>query len=159
MPRLMQALAAGLACLVATGLACGDSTAPPNPSWDGGWSVTTSTLDAGGVLEGMLEPTPFLLTIVVNGNALSDTFPTLTWSEPSGAWTFPWGQPNDAIVGHADTLLWRVYSEADTLGKTCTLVYRGVLVGTDSVRGSVLVSGTNAQCAAANGGSWAGKRQ
>ena len=139
--------------------ACGDSTAPPSANWDGAWSVTTSTLDAGGALEGTLEPTPFLLTIVVNGNALSDTFPTLTWSEPSGAWMFPWGQPNDAIVGHADTLLWRVYSEPDTLGKTCTLVYRGVLVGSDSVRGSVLVSGTNAQCAAANGGSWAGKRQ
>jgi hypothetical protein len=33
------------------------------------------------------------------------------------------------------------------------------LVAPDSARGSVLVSGTNTLCAAANGGSWVGKRQ
>jgi hypothetical protein len=37
-------------------------------------------------------------------------------------------------VGHADTLLWRVYSTPDVGGKTCALVYRGVLLGSDSGR-------------------------
>jgi len=155
----MRALIVTLACGAAAALACGDSTAPPSANWAGAWSVTTSVLDSGGALEGTPEPKPFLLTIVVNGNTLTDTFPTLSWIQPSGTFTFPAGQPNDAIVGHADTLLWRIYSVPDTGGKTCTLLYHGALVAPDSARGSVLVSGTNTLCAAANGGSWVGKRQ
>jgi hypothetical protein len=142
----------------AAALACGDSTAPPSANWDGVWSVRTSVLDAGGPLEGSIEPTPFSLTITVNGNTISDTFPTLMWAHSGGAWTFSFGAPNNAIVAHADTLRWRIYSAPDTLGRTCTLVYSGVLVASDSAQGSVLVSGTSALCAAANGGTWAGKR-
>lgn len=148
-----------LATLALTALACGDSTAPPNMNWDGVWSIRTSVLDSGGALEGNIEPTPFLLTIVVNGNAVSDTFPTLMWPHSGGAWTFSFGAPNNAIVAHADTLRWRIYSAPDTLGKTCTLIYSGVLVASDSAQGSVLVGGSSAQCAVANGGTWGGKRQ
>jgi hypothetical protein len=57
-----------------------------------------------------------------------------------------------------DTLRWRIYSAPDTAGKTCTLVYSGVLVASDSARGSVLISGNSAQCAAASAGTWGGKR-
>lgn len=147
-----------LAAIVLSFLACGDSTAPPSANWDGIWSVRTSVLDVGGPLEGSIEPTPFSHTITVNGNTISDTFPTLMWVHTGGAWTFSFGAPNNAIVAHADTLRWRIYSAPDTLGKTCTLVYSGVLVGSDSATGSVLVSGTSAQCAVANGGTWGGKR-
>jgi len=144
----------------AAAAACNSSTAAPSPSWPGSWSVTTSVLDQGGALEGTIQPTPFLLKITANGNALQDTFPTLKWMQMTGgSWTFPPGEPNDAIVGHADTLLWRAYSTPDGAGKTCTLVFNGLLVWSDSVRGSVLVSGTATACAAANGGTWAGKRQ
>src|SRR5258706_10352895 len=75
----MRALTATLACVVAVGLACGDSTAPPSSNWAGVWSITTSVLDRGGTLEATPEPTPFLLTIVLNGNTLTDTFPTISW--------------------------------------------------------------------------------
>ena len=154
----MRALTATLACVVAVGLACGDSTAPPSSNWAGVWSITTSVLDSGGTLEATPEPTPFLLTIVLNGNTLTDTFPTISWTTPGGAFSFPYGQMNNAIVAHADTLLWRIYSVPGAGGTTCTLVYHGALVAADSARGSVLVSGTNTLCAAANGGTWAGKR-
>lgn len=154
----MRLLPASLACAAAMGLACGDSTAPPSANWDGVWSVRTSVLDAGGPLEGSIEPTPFSHTITVSGSTISDTFPNLTWATSGAAWTFSFGAPNNAIVAHADTLRWRIYSAPDTLGKTCTLIYSGVLVTSDSAQGSVLVSGTSALCATANGGTWGGKR-
>ena len=152
-------LTAALAAAVTA--ACGSSTAPPSPSLAGNWSVVTSTLDQGGALQGNLVPTPFLLKVTENGNTLSDSFPTLSWQLMTGgtAWTFPPGEPNNAIVGHADTLTLRIYSTPDGGGKTCTLVYRGVLIATDSLNGSVLVSGSAASCAVANGGTWGGKRQ
>ena len=156
----MRTLTVTLACVIATGLACSnDPTSPPSQNWAGVWSITTSALDTGGALEGTPEPTPFLLTITLNGNTISDTFPTITWVQSSGTFSFPYGQPNNAIAAHADTLLWRIYSVPGAGGTTCTLVYNGALVAPDSARGSVLVSGTNTLCAAANGGTWVGKRQ
>jgi len=157
----MKTLTVTLACALAAGLACGDPNAvsPPSAEWEGVWSITTSVLDSGGALKATPEPTPFLLTIVLNGNTISDTVPTISWTTPGGAFSFPYGQPNNAIAAHADTLLWRIFSVPGTGGSTCALVYTGALVAADSVRGSVLVSGTNTLCAAANGGTWVGKRQ
>jgi len=156
----MRALTATLACVIATGLACGDPNAvsPPNADWEGVWSITTAVLDSGGSLQGTPEPTPFLLTIDLF-NGISDTFPTISWTTSGGAFSFPYGQPNSAIAAHADTLLWRIFSVPGAGGSTCALVYSGVLVAPDSARGSVLVSGTNTLCAAANGGAWVGKHQ
>ena len=149
-----------LAGVVAGGLACGDPTAvsPPSAEWEGVWSISTSVLDNGGSLQGTPEPTPFLLTIDLF-NGISDTFPTIGWMSSGGTFSFPYGQPDNAIAAHADTLLWRVFSVPDGTGKYCAPVYSGVLVAPDSAIGSVLVSGTNTLCAAANGGTWAGKRQ
>ena len=157
----MRTLAATLVYVVAAGLACGDPNAvsPPSAEWEGVWSITTSPLDSGGALEGTPEPTPFLLTIILNGALISDTFPTITWMQSSGTFSFPYGQASNAIAAHADTLLWRIYSVPGAGGTTCALVYTGALVAADSARGSVLVSGTNTLCAAANGGTWVGKRQ
>ena len=152
----------GWLCLgIVIALACTSSTAPPSPSLAGTWSVVTSTLDQGGALQGTLEPTPFLFKVTENGNTLSDSFPTLSWQLMTGgtAWTFPPGEPNNAIVGHADTLTWRMYSTPDASAKTCTLVYRGLLIANDSLNGSVLVSGSATSCAVANGGTWGAKRQ
>ena len=155
----MKALTVTLAGFVAVGLACGDPNAvsPPSVEWEGVWSITTSVLDSGGALQGTPEPTPFLLTIVLF-NGISDTFPTISWMSSSGTFSFPYGQASNAIAAHADTLLWRIYSVPDTAGKACALVYTGALVAPDSARGSVLGSGTNTLCAAANGGTWVGKR-
>lgn len=158
----MRLTSTGWLCLgLGAALACGNSMAPPSPDLAGTWSVGTSRLDVGGALEGNLLPSPFLLKVTANGNTLSDTFPTLTWQLMTGgtAWTFPPGEPNNAIVGSADTLTFRIYSTPDAGSKTCTLVYRGILIGTDSLNGSVLVSGSAVSCAAANGGTWGGKRQ
>jgi hypothetical protein len=157
----MRPLTVTLACALATGLACGDPNAvsPPSADWEGIWSITTSPLDVGGALEGTPEPTPFLLTIILNGALISDTFPTITWMSSGGTFSFPYGQASNAIAAHADTLLWRIFSVPDGTGKYCALVYSGALVAPDSARGSVLVSGTNTLCAAANGGTWVGKRQ
>jgi len=154
----MKALTGILACVLAVGVACTDSTAPPSQNWAGTWSINTSVLDVGGSLEGTPEPKPFALTITLNGNAVSDTFPTVSWTSSGGTFSFPYGQPNNAIVAHADTVLWRIYSVPGAGGTTCTLVYHGALVAPDSANGSVLVSGSNTLCAAANGGTWAGKR-
>jgi hypothetical protein len=150
---LMSAAAAAVAA------ACGDTNAPPSPNLAGTYAVIISRLDSGGALNGTVAPSPFSLKVVQNGNALSDSFPTLVWSQATGgSWSFPPGEPNDQIVGHGDTLTWSAYSTADAGGKTCTLVLRGLVVS-DSVHGSVLVSGTATACAVANGGTWAGKRQ
>ena len=156
----MTRLLAIVACVVAVETACGDPNAVPPPSadWEGVWSVTTSVLDSGGGLQGTPEPTPFLLTIDLF-NGISDTFPTISWMSSGGTFSFPYGQPNNAIAAHADTLLWRVFSVPGAGGTTCALVYSGVLVAPDSARGGVLVSGTNTLCAAADGGTWVGKRQ
>jgi len=156
----MRALTATLACALAAGLACSDPSAvsPPSADWEGVWSITTAVLDSGGALQGTPEPTPFLLTIDLF-NGISDTFPTISWMSSGRTFSFPYGQPNNAIAAHADTLLWRIFSVPGAGGSTCALVYSGVLVAPDSARGSVLVSGTNTLCAAANGGTWVGKHQ
>lgn len=156
----MRALAGAFACALVVGVACGDPNAvsPPSADWEGVWSISTSVLDSGGTLQGTPEPKPFLLTIVLF-NGVSDSFPTISWMSSGATFSFPYGQPDNAITAHADTVLWRMYSVPDAAQKTCTLVYHGALVAADSARGSVLVSGSNPLCAVANGGTWVGKRQ
>ena len=112
------------ACVVAVGMACGDPNAvsPPSAEWEGVWSITTSVLDSGGALQGSPEPTPFLLTIDLF-NGISDTFPTISWMSSGGTFSFPYGQPSNAIAAHADTLLWRIYSVPDGKDRQDVIAY------------------------------------